>query len=96
MSSCESFLLMMKCAPDVVIVGDTSQGSSGNPKPFDLGNGVTVLLPTWKDMTPDGQELEGVGVPADIKVVATPNEFRSADPVLAAVLAHLRSTADQN
>lgn len=92
MSSCESFLLMMKCVPGAVIVGATSQGSSGNPKPHDLRNGVTVLLPSWKDMTADGQEMEGVGVAPDIEVDRAPADFQTSDPVLEAALAHLRET----
>jgi hypothetical protein len=90
MSSCESFLMMMKCVPGAVIVGAPSQGSSGNPRPHDLGNGVTVLLPSWKDLTPGGAELEGIGVPPDIKIATSPNDFQSIDPVLATALAHLR------
>ena len=95
MSSCESFLLMMKCVPEAVIVGATSQGSSGNPNPHDLRNGVTVLLPSWKDLTPDGEEMEGVGVRADMEVAASPNDFKSSDPVLAAALAHLRGASNR-
>jgi C-terminal processing protease CtpA/Prc len=90
MSSNESFLLMMKQVPGAVIVGAQSQGSSGNPKPHDLGNGVIVFLPSWKDMTADGHELEGVGIRPDIPVAATADDFQSADPVLEAALAHLR------
>ncbi len=93
MSSCESFLLMMKQVPGTVVVGAASQGSSGNPKPHDLGNGVTVLLPSWKDLTPDGQEMEGVGVPPDIEVKALPADFKTSDPVLEAALAHLRDSS---
>ena len=55
---------MMKQAPDAVLVGAASQGSSGNPQPVELDNGVTAFLPCWKAMTPDGSELEGVGIPA--------------------------------
>jgi hypothetical protein len=90
MSSNESFLLMMKQVPGTVIVGARSQGSSGNPKPFDLGNSATVFLPSWKDLTADGHELEGVGIAPDIEVNATANEFKDSDPVLAAALEHLR------
>lgn len=50
MSSCEAFLLMMKQVPGCKLVGENSYGGSGNPKPTDLGNGVTVFLPSWKDM----------------------------------------------
>jgi hypothetical protein len=93
MSSCEGFLKMMKQVPGAVIVGATSQGSSGNPKPHDLRNGVTVFLPSWKDMMPDGREIEGVGIQPDLEVKASAAEFQSADPVLEAALAHLRGSA---
>jgi C-terminal processing protease CtpA/Prc len=91
MSSCESFLLMMKTVPGAVIVGAASQGSSGNPQPHDLENGVTVMLPSWKDMTAAGEELAGVGVRPDIEITARPADFKTADPVLEAALTHLRN-----
>jgi C-terminal processing protease CtpA/Prc len=94
MSSCESFLLMMKCVPDAVIIGAPSQGSSGNPRPHDLGNGVTVFLPSWKDLTPEGEEIEGIGIPPDIEVPTSPSDFQTADPVLAKALAYLREQRD--
>jgi hypothetical protein len=90
MSSCEGFLKMIKQVPGAVIVGAPSQGSSGNPKPHDLRNGVTVFLPSWKDMLPDGSEIEGVGIRPDVEVKAAPADFAAADPVLEAALAHLR------
>jgi C-terminal processing protease CtpA/Prc len=93
MSSCESFVLMMKQAPDVIVVGARSQGSSGNPKPHELGNGVTLFLPSWKDLTPDGQELEGVGIAPDVEVTASPSAFQSDDPVIKAALEKLRAAA---
>ncbi len=91
MSSCESFLLMMKQAPNTILVGATSQGCSGNPKPHDLGNGVTIFLPSWKDMAPDGRELEGVGIAPDIEVKTKLEDFSTTDPVLSAALIHLRA-----
>jgi hypothetical protein len=92
MSSCESFLLMMKQVPGAILVGARSQGSSGNPKPYDLGNGVTIFLPSWKDLDPDGKDLEGIGVAPDIEVKTTVNDFTQIDPVLKAALENLRST----
>ena len=71
------------------------KAASGNPKPFDLGNGVTAYLSSWKDTTADGKELEGVGIRPDIEIVTTPGDFQSADPVLAEVLAHLRGDGNQ-
>ncbi len=90
MSSCEAFVLMMKQVPTATVFGDTTQGASGNPKPYDLGNGVTVLLPSWKAMTADGTEFEGIGIEPDIEVPATPQDFAQGDPVLDAALKHLR------
>ena len=91
MSSCESFLLMMKQVPGCRLVGEKSYGSSGNPKPHDLGNGVTVYLPSWQDLMPDGKLLEGVGVEPDVAVPVRPSDFARGDPVLEAALRVLRS-----
>ena len=90
MSSCEAFLLMMKQVPGCKLIGATSQGSSGNPKPTELGNGVTVYLPSWKAMRPDGTCFEGVGIAPDVRVVATQSQLASRDPVLEAALKLLR------
>ncbi|MBL8880236.1 MAG: hypothetical protein JNG88_14050 [Phycisphaerales bacterium] len=91
MSSNESFLLMMRVSPRCKLIGERSFGSSGNPKPHELGNGVTVLLPSWKDMLPDGKVLEGKGVEPDIKVAAKPEDFAKSDPVLEAAVKELRN-----
>ncbi len=90
MSSCESFLLMMKQVPGCKLIGSTSYGSSGNPKPTDLGNGVTVYLPSWKNLRPDGTCLEGQGITPDIPIAVTPAALETTDPVLQAALTLLR------
>jgi hypothetical protein len=89
MSSCESFLLMMKQVPGCTLVGERSYGSSGNPQPVDLGNGVTAFVPSWKDLRPDGTCLEGEGVAPDMEVKADQNDFAASDPVLDAAVAVL-------
>ncbi len=89
MSSNESFILMMKSA-GATLVGETTYGSSGNPKPHELANGVTVLLPSWKDLRPDGTCLEGEGIVPNVEVKAQPPDFDKADPVLDAALKVLR------
>lgn len=90
MSSCEAFLLMMKQVPDCTLLGGTSYGSSGNPKPTDLGHGVTVFLPSWKALRPDGTCFEGQGIAPDIPITTTIRELESTDPVLQAGLTLLR------
>lgn len=91
MSSAEGFLLMLKQVPDAKVFGAHSYGSSGNPKPHDLGNGVTVFLPSWKAMLPDGTVFEGVGIAPDIEVPASNNDFtQGKDPVIDAAVTWLR------
>jgi hypothetical protein len=89
-SSNESFILMMKAA-GATLVGETTFGSSGNPHPHELANGVTVSLPSWKDLLPDGSLLEGVGIKPDIEVKAQQPDFAQRDAVLEAGLKQLRA-----
>ncbi len=88
MSSCESFLLMMKKVTNCKLVGAKSQGSSGNPKPHDLGNEVTIFLPSWKDLRPDGTCLETEGIQPDIPVEIGQQD--AGDKVLEQALNYLR------
>ncbi|MHC4385821.1 MAG: S41 family peptidase, partial [Planctomycetota bacterium] len=90
MSSCEAFVLMTKQVPGCKIVGEPTQGSSGNPKPHDLGNGVTVYLPSWKAMLPDGTCFEGKGIRPDVLIKARPDQITTKDPVIEAALKELR------
>jgi C-terminal processing protease CtpA/Prc len=82
---------MMRHGAGARLFGERSGGSSGNPKPHDLGNGVTAFLPSWQDMLPDGTLLEGKGVEPDQVVKAAPGDFARGDPVLDAALKWLRS-----
>lgn len=84
MSSCESFLLMMRQVPNCRLFGETSRGSSGNPKHYHLSNGVSVRLPTWWAMDAAGNDIEGIGVQPD--VVIAPEDFQETDAVLEAAL----------
>lgn len=92
MSSCESFLLMMKQVPNCKLIGDKTYGSSGCPKPYDLGNGVTIYLPSWKALFLDGNCFENVGIRPDIPVRTNENELRQRDPVLEKALLYLRNS----
>jgi hypothetical protein len=68
MSSCESFVMMMRQSPVAKLVGARTYGSSGNPRPVVLSNGVRVLLSSWQDMDVDEKMIEGVGLLPDIAV----------------------------
>ncbi len=74
MSSNESFVLMMRQAQDCTVVGQTTYGSSGNPKPFELPNGVTLVLP----------------LQPDVPVSAEPKDLEGKDPILERALVVLR------
>jgi hypothetical protein len=90
MSSAEAFLLMMKQVPGCKLFGSRTYGSSGNPQPTALPNGVTVMLPAWQALRPDGTLLEGAGLTPDVVVETSPEALASGDPVLEAALAWLR------
>jgi hypothetical protein len=90
MSSNESFVLMMRQAKDCTVVGQKTYGSSGNPKPHELPNGVTIVLPSWQDLRPDGTCFEGEGLAPDVEVAAEPKDFEQRDPILERALAVLR------
>jgi len=51
---------------------------------------VTVLLPSWKALRPDGTCFENEGIEPDVEVGATPEQLAISDPVLEAALAWLR------
>jgi len=70
MSSNESFILMMKQIPNTKVVGMKTYGSSGNPKPYELSNGIKMFIPSWKAYTLDGQLIEGNGIAPDIEFVS--------------------------
>jgi len=91
MSSCEAFLLMMKQIPNCKLVGAKSYGSSGNPKPYDLGNGVEVWLPSWKVLRLDETCFEGQGIKPDINVRTGKRSLKQKDPVLKSALRYLRN-----
>ena len=91
MSSNESFVLMLRQAKDCTVVGQPTFGSSGNAKPFELGNGVTVVVPSWQDLRPDGSCFEGKGLDPDVVVAATPADLEQQDPILKKALELLRA-----
>jgi len=90
MSSAEAFLLMMRQGKQVTLIGDRSFGSSGNPQPHTLENGVTLYLPSWKAMRPDGTCFEGEGIQPDVIVKAKPKTFTKSDPIIERALNLLR------
>jgi carboxyl-terminal processing protease len=67
-SACEDFAMPFKDTGRGVLVGETTQGSSGNPYRADLGNGFSVAVGATRYRFPDGQPFEGVGIAPDVPV----------------------------
>lgn len=84
-SSGEGMALMMAALPRCTLIGLPTRGSSGNPRPVALPNGVDVWYSRWVPMTPAGQPIEGVGVQPDIRV-----EHAAGDPAWERALEFLR------
>lgn len=90
MSSNESFVMMLQQANDCTVVGQPTYGSSGNPKAHELGNGVTIMVPSWQDLRLDRSCIEGEGIKPDVLVEATAKDLLSRDPILEKALELLR------
>ncbi len=65
-SSTESFVLMMRSIPNVILVGDTTGGSTANPREFTLFNGWKYYVSTWQAVTPEFVLIEDHGIAPDI------------------------------
>lgn len=92
MSSSESFLWMMR-ETGAILMGAPSYGSSGNPKPYELANGVILSVPQWQDMDMDGRVLEGAGVAPDVLLDFPLEAFAERDPLFEAALEALQSSS---
>jgi carboxyl-terminal processing protease len=75
-SACEDFVMPFKATGRAVLIGETTQGSSGNPYRTDLGNGMSVSIGAVRYRFPDGSAFEGVGIAPDVSI-----ERRIADIV---------------
>jgi len=67
-SACEDFVMPFKDTGRGVLVGETTQGSSGNPYRADLGQGISVAIGAKRYRFPDGAQFEGVGIAPDVSV----------------------------
>ncbi len=86
MSNNESFILMMKQVPNAKIAGMKTYGSSGNPVPYVLSNGVTVYIPSWQAYTLEGKLIEGNGIQPDIERITTRKDFQDKDGLVDEVM----------
>lgn len=67
-SAAEVFVLLMKSQPNVIIVGENTQGSLSDALEKSLPNGFKFNLSNEKYLSADGQWYEKSGIPADVEV----------------------------
>lgn len=85
-SAAEDFLIPVRAAKRVTIVGEPSCGSTGQPLTFSI-YGATARVCTKWDRFPDGTEFVGVGVVPDVKAARTRADVAAGrDAVLEAAL----------
>ncbi|HLK62398.1 MAG TPA: S41 family peptidase [Bryobacteraceae bacterium] len=72
-SAAEDFLIPLKMAKRITIVGEPTCGSTGQPLQFSI-YGATARVCTKWDRFPDGTEFVGVGVLPDVKAARTPQD----------------------
>ncbi len=89
MSSAEWFTLMMKHAPNVTLIGDTTRGASGFPRDFKLPNGVSYGVPRWIAYTYEDEVIEDNGVAPDIEIPVEQSFDDTHDYVLERAIAFL-------
>jgi hypothetical protein len=88
-SSNESFISAMRELAHVTIMGDTTGGSSGNPRFFELGGGWSYGVPRWVAYTADMRVIEWNGIPPDVVVPTATLDFTATDPLIDAARATL-------
>jgi carboxyl-terminal processing protease len=76
-SACEDFVMPFKDNGRAVVIGETTQGSSGNPYRTDLGSGMSVAIGAVRYRFPDGTDFEGVGITPHIAIDRTVADFVS-------------------
>ena len=91
MSSAEWFTLMMKRAPNVTLIGDTTRGASGFPKTFTLPNRVSYSICRWVAYTYEDKVIEDNGIAPDIAISAEESLDGEHDYVLERAIQFIES-----
>lgn len=90
-SATEDFLVALDGARRVIIVGEPTCGSTGQPLFVGLPGGGAVRICTRNCRYADGREFNGVGIQPHVRVSPTVEDLRAGrDTVLQAAMARLR------
>lgn len=81
-SACEDFVISFKDNHRALIVGETTQGSSGQPFILQFKDGISVAIGTKREYMPDGSPFEGVGIAPDVEVIPDIDDLRRGRDVV--------------
>jgi C-terminal processing protease CtpA/Prc len=82
-SAAEDFTVFASSLPNVVRIGATTAGSTGNSIRLELPGGLLATICAERHAWPDGREYVGVGIAPHIPVESTIADSRAGrDPVL--------------
>ncbi|MBX9927372.1 MAG: hypothetical protein K2X99_00535 [Gemmatimonadaceae bacterium] len=91
-SACEDFVAPFTDTPHALVVGDTTWGSTGQPKFLDLKNGMQFQVSARRYRRANGLPFEGAGLPPHIVVPLTASDLRAGkDATLERALAEIRA-----
>ena len=81
-SACDDFAEAFKTSGRGVLIGEATNGSSGQPYYFDFGNGMSFRVSSKRYYLPDGGPFEGVGIRPDVEVLPSLADLKAGrDPV---------------
>jgi carboxyl-terminal processing protease len=81
-SACEDFVEPFKTSGRGTLVGEATNGSSGQPYYFEFGNGMVLRVSSKRYYLPDGSAFEGVGMKPDVEVRPSLADWKAGrDPV---------------
>jgi carboxyl-terminal processing protease len=90
-SACEDFVAPFFDNRRALVVGDTTWGSTGQPRSIDLGDGMAFQVSARRYTRQDGSRFEGSGIPVNVRVPLTAADLRAGrDAALDTAIARLR------
>ena len=76
-SACEDFVEPFKDNHRATIIGESTQGTSGQPYMHEFGNGMSFRIGTKREYFPDGSAFEGIGIKPDVEVQLRLQDLRN-------------------
>jgi C-terminal processing protease CtpA/Prc len=68
-SAAEDFLIGFDYLKRATLIGEKTNGSTGEPFSFELPNGGSCRICTHKTTYPDGRKFVGIGIKPDIEII---------------------------